>query len=93
MLDPNLAETEKASIRDLPAALLKITFELLIPTDRAPPATFWVPYNDDERNIGLRACLLVWTVTYSKLVSREFQLPVDSEWRLQLLSCLGGLVE
>ena len=73
---PNLAEIQKAlqEIRDLPATLVKITFDLLIPTDRAPPATFWVPYNDDERNIGLRACLLVWTVTCSKLVPREFQL-------------------
>ena len=35
-----------------------------------------MPYNDNdsERDIGLRACLLVWTVTYSKLVPREFQL-------------------
>ena len=73
---PNLAETQKTlqEIRDLPAALLKLAFDLLIPTDCAPSATFWAPYNDDERNIGLRACLLVWTVTYSKLVPREFQL-------------------
>ena len=74
--DPNLAEIQKAlqEIRDLPAALLEITFDRLIPPDRALPATFWVPYNDDERHIGLRACLLVWTVTCSKLVPREFQL-------------------
>jgi hypothetical protein len=74
--DPSLAETQMAlqEIRDLPAALLKITFDRIIPADRAPPATFWVPYNDEERNIGLRACLLVWTVTHSKLVPREFQL-------------------
>ena len=39
--DPNLAEIQKAlqEIRDLLATLLKITFDLLIPTDRAPPAT------------------------------------------------------
>ena len=39
--DPNLAKTQKAlqEIRDLPAALLKITFDLVIPTDRAPPAS------------------------------------------------------
>ena len=74
--DPNVAKTQKAlqEIRDLPAALLKIAFGLLIPNDRAPPASFWAPYNDDERNIGLRACLLVWTVTDTKLVPREFQL-------------------
>ena len=73
---PNLAETQKTlqEIWDLPAALLKLAFDLLIPTDCALSATFWAPYNDDERNIGLRACLLVWTVTYSKLVPREFQL-------------------
>ena len=33
-----------------------------------------MPYNDDERNTGLRACLLVWTATHSKLVPQEFQL-------------------
>jgi hypothetical protein len=68
--DKNLAKTQKAlqEIRDLPATLLKTAFDLLIPTDRAPPATFWAPYNDDEKNIGLRACLLVWTVTDTKLV-------------------------
>ena len=76
VLDPNVAKTQKAlqEIRDLPAALLKIAFDLLIPTDRALPASFWAPYNDDERNIGLRACLLVWTVTDTKLVPQEFQL-------------------
>ena len=82
ILDPNVAKTQKAlqKIRDLPAALLKIAFELLIPTDRAPPASFWVPYNDDERNIGLRACLLVWTVTDTKLVSWEFAINEDIVW-------------
>jgi hypothetical protein len=76
MPDPKLAETQKVlqEIRDLPATLLKTAFDLQIPTDRAPPATFWAPYNEDERNIGLRACLMVWTVTYPKLVPREFQL-------------------
>ena len=43
-------------------------------TDCALPATFWAPYNNDEINIGLRACLLVWTVTDTKLVPQEFQL-------------------
>ena len=43
--DPNLAKTQKA-LREIPAALLKITFDLPSPTDRAPPATFWAPYND-----------------------------------------------
>ena len=33
-----------------------------------------MPYNDDERNTGLGAFLLVWTTTHSKLASREFQL-------------------
>ena len=59
---------------DVPVELLKITFDLVIPTDRAPPATFWVPYNDDKKNTGLLACLLVWTATHSKLVPQEFQL-------------------
>ena len=68
--DPNLATTQKAlqDVRDMAAALLKVTFDRLIPADCAPPATFCVPYNDDKINIGLRACLLVWTVTYSRLV-------------------------
>ena len=70
ILDSNLAQTPKAlqEIRNLPAALLKVAFDNLIPADCAPPATFCVPYNDDKINIGLRACLLVWTVTYSRLV-------------------------
>jgi hypothetical protein len=53
--DPSLAETQMAlqEIRDLPAALFKNTFDPIIPADRVPPATFWVPYNDEERNIRL----------------------------------------
>ena len=76
ILDSNLAQTQKAlqEIRNLPAALLKVAFDNLIPADCALPATFWAPYNDDEINIGLRACLLVWTVTDTKLVPLEFQL-------------------
>ena len=56
--DPILAKTQMAlqDIRDLPAALLKTTFDRIIPADRAPPATFWDPYNDEERNIGLVLC-------------------------------------
>ena len=79
--DPNLAKNQKAlqEIWDLLVAVAvavshysRSFFDLVIPpTDRVPPATFWVPCNDDERNIGLRACLLVWTATYSELVLRE----------------------
>ena len=76
-------------VRDLPAAQLKNTFDHLIPTDRALSATFWVPYNDDERNIGLLACLLVWTVTYSKLVPREFQL----ETTIAIMSGRDSLID
>ena len=61
-------------IRDLPVALLQPAFNVLIPADHGPTAAFWAPYNNEERNIGIRACLLVWTVTNFKLVPREFQL-------------------
>ena len=72
----NPCQNSKSTPRnpDLPVELPKITFDLIILTDRAPPAAFWVPYNDDERNTGLGAFLLVWTATHSKLASREFQL-------------------
>ena len=58
----------------MPVALLQPAFNVLIPADCGPAAAFWVPYNNKERNIRIRACLLVWTVTNFKLVPREFQL-------------------
>ena len=61
-------------IRDFPVALLQPAFSVLIPADHGPTAAFWAPYNNKERNIGIRACLLVWTVTNFKLVPQEFQL-------------------
>ena len=61
----------------------------LIPADHTPPATFWAPYNDDEINIGLRACLLVWTVTDTKLVPREFQL----EATISIMSGRDSLID
>jgi len=50
-------------IRDFPVTLLKPAFDVLIPADHAPTAAFWAQYNDEERSIGMRACLLIWTVT------------------------------
>ncbi|EDR03067.1 uncharacterized protein LACBIDRAFT_307656 [Laccaria bicolor S238N-H82] len=61
-------------IRDLPVALLKPAFDVLIPADHAPTAAFWAPYTDKERSIGMRACLLIWTITDFKFVPWEFQL-------------------
>ena len=76
--DPNLAKTQKAlqEIRDLPpqdhfwpcnsnwpcSACNQLACNFLGAIQRR-----WKKY-------WLRACLLVWTVTYSKLVPREFQL-------------------
>ena len=73
---PVSLNTNKAlqEIRDLPVALLKPAFDVLIPADHAPTAAFWAQYNDEERSIGMQACLLIWTVTDFKLVPREFQL-------------------
>ncbi|KIK01318.1 hypothetical protein K443DRAFT_57785, partial [Laccaria amethystina LaAM-08-1] len=70
------SNTNKAlqEIRDLPVPLLKSAFEILIPADRAPTTAFWAPYNDKERSIGMRACLLLWTSTNFQLVPQEFQL-------------------
>lgn len=70
------SNTNKAlqEIQDLPVALLQPAFSVLIPADHGPTAAFWAPYNNKERNIGIRACLLVWTVTNFKLVPQEFQL-------------------
>lgn len=53
--DPHIAKTNKVlqEIWDLPVTLLKPAFDVVIPADHAPTATFWAWYNDKERNIGL----------------------------------------
>jgi len=80
-------------------------FDVLIPADHAPTAAFWAQYNDEERSIGMWACLLIWTVTDFKHVPREFQLDttiaimtrkdslvdVDTGYGKTLFSCLKNL--
>ncbi|KIJ99688.1 hypothetical protein K443DRAFT_32834, partial [Laccaria amethystina LaAM-08-1] len=56
---------------DLPLALLKPAFDVLIPADCALTAAFWALYNNKERSVGMQACCLIWTVTNSMLVPQE----------------------
>jgi hypothetical protein len=75
MVDTSVSSnTNKAlqEIRDLPVALLKPALDVLIPADRGPTAAFWVPYNDEKRSIGMRACLLFSTMIPTKLQERPF---------------------
>ena len=61
-------------ILDIPEEDLPNAFNAIIPDDRAPSATFWRSYNAKEASIGLRAALLLWTASGSRMVPREFQL-------------------
>jgi len=96
---PVSLNTNKAlqEIRDLPVALLKPAFDVLIPADHAPTAAFWLQYNDEERSIGMRACLLIWTVTDFKLqleatiammTGKDSLVDVGTVYGKTLFSCL-----
>ncbi|KAF9555906.1 hypothetical protein CPC08DRAFT_642232, partial [Agrocybe pediades] len=62
------------NICSLPSELISTLYDVAIPVDRRLPATFWEQYTTNERLIGYRACLLLWTVTNHRLIPREFQL-------------------
>ena len=54
--------------------LLKTLYETSIPTEMAPPASFWKPYTDEKLAIGLCACLVMWEASGKKIVPNEFQI-------------------
>ena len=73
MLDINASELQ--DIRNLSPELLPHLYSAIIPEDRRPVSdTFWTEYNITERAIGYRACLLLWALTATSKVPREFQL-------------------
>ncbi len=64
------------NIRNSSLDALKLLYEISIPSELAPPASFWTTYTDDSEklSIGLRACLVMWEVSGNKMVPNEFQL-------------------
>jgi replicative superfamily II helicase len=54
--------------------MLKISYDLSIPIELAPPTSFWKSYTDEKLAIGLRACLTMWVASKKKIVPKEFQL-------------------
>ena len=62
------------NICSLSDELLRKEYEAQIPSELAPPSTFWSGYNEKQVKYGLQSCLLLWIASFSKLVSREFQL-------------------
>lgn len=72
--------TELKKLRELPKELVQAEFDMCIPHELAPPASFWDPYDSEQKIIGLRACLLLWAATSGRLVPREFQLSLNVLW-------------
>jgi ATP-dependent helicase YprA (DUF1998 family) len=62
------------NIRDLPEQALHPSFSTVIPADRTLSPAFWTSYSAKEAAVGLRACLLLWAASGSRLIPREFQL-------------------
>jgi len=64
------------NIRNSSLDALKLLYEISIPSELAPPASFWTTYTDDSEklSIGLRVCLVMWEVSGNKMVPNEFQL-------------------
>jgi ATP-dependent helicase YprA (DUF1998 family) len=54
--------------------VLKSTYCESIPSELAPPSSFWKSYGDEKLAIGLRACLVMWATSGKKIVPNEFQL-------------------
>ena len=77
-------EEQLEVIRNLPADRIKHFYNQLISnpvndnSDRPKPllTSFWSSYNDPERSIGKRCCLLLGLVTEFKMFPREYQLQV-----------------
>jgi ATP-dependent helicase YprA (DUF1998 family) len=56
--------------------MLRNAYQESIPSQLAPPASFWESYSADSEKlaIGLRACLATWAASENKIVPNEFQL-------------------
>jgi hypothetical protein len=66
---------ELQDIRNLSPDVLPHVYLAMIPEDRRSVSeAFWEEYNETERAIGYRACLLLWVQSKSTKVPREFQI-------------------
>jgi len=77
------------NVRDSSLDALKLSYEMSIPTELAPPASFWKSYTDEKLAIGLRACLALWAASGKKMVPLEFQLTAT----IALMSGQDSLVD
>ena len=66
--------TALQNVRDLPENLVSAFYNMLIPAALVLPSSFWDSYNEDEKILGLRLCLLLWIASGLKFMPREFQL-------------------
>ena len=60
-----------------------------IPSELAPPTSFWNSYTDKKLAIGLCSCLALWAASGEKMVPLEFQLTAT----IALMSGQDSLVD
>jgi superfamily II DNA helicase RecQ len=66
---------ELQDIRNLSSDVLPHVYSTMIPEDRRSVSdAFWDEYSKEEKAIGYRACLLLWVLTKSMKIPREFQI-------------------
>ena len=56
--------------------MLKLNYEMSIPSELAPPTSFWKSYTNEKLAIRLRACLALWAASQKKIVPKEFHIEV-----------------
>ena len=77
------------AIRNFSLDVLKLTYEMSIPSELAPPTSFWKSYTDEKLAIGLHTCLALWAASGEKMVPLEFQLTAT----IALMSGQDSLVD
>jgi ATP-dependent helicase YprA (DUF1998 family) len=77
------------NIRNSSLDMLKLSYEMTIPTELAPQSSFWKSYTDEKLTIGLRACLAMWAASGKRIVPIEFQLTAT----IALMSGQDSLVD
>ncbi|KAF8891502.1 hypothetical protein CPB84DRAFT_1625725, partial [Gymnopilus junonius] len=45
-----------------------------LPAELAPAQEFWSVFDEKQLHVGIRSCLLLWTISGSCMIPREFQL-------------------
>jgi hypothetical protein len=69
--------------------MLKPMYEMSIPSELAPPTTFWKAYTNEKLAIGLCTCLAMWAASQENIVPNEFQLTAT----IALMSGQDSLVD